>query len=144
MKLKSISMIVVMAGVVSACGGGGKFSPDEFEVVSRSPLVVPPEATLSPPRAGQSHAQEINPTQQAFEALFPGKRFKREVPKSSSELSLLRQLRSSEPDIRSNVDGGDAQVVKKTLLLADLLEIEDRQFRPDNIEIERLSSETRE
>jgi hypothetical protein len=140
MKLKSISVLVVSAAIVAACGGNGKFSPDEFDVVSRSPLVVPPEASLAPPRAGQPHAQEINPAQQAFEALFPGKRFKRPAPQSSAEISLLRQLPSSEPDIRSNVDNKDVAVVKKTLLLADLLEIQDRQFRPDNIEIERLSS----
>jgi predicted small lipoprotein YifL len=144
MKLKSVSVVVTASALLAACGSGGKLSPNEFEVVSRAPLIVPPEATLTPPRPGQSHAQQINPTQQAFEALFPGKRFRRQLPKSSSELSLLRQLPSSEPDVRSNVGFADVEVVKKTLLLADLLEIQERQFGPDDIEIARLSSDTRE
>jgi hypothetical protein len=143
MKLKSLSVLIVSTLTLVACGGNGKFSPDEFDVVSRAPLAVPPEATLAPPRAGQPHAQQINPTQQAFEALFPGKRFRRQLPKSSSELSLLRQLHRSEPDVRSNADDGNVAVVKKSLLLADLLEIKERQFRPDSIEIERLSSDTK-
>ena len=54
---------------------------------------------------------------------------------------MLLRLFPSEPDVRSNVAQKDLEVVKKSLLLSDLLEADDRQFRPDNILIERLRSE---
>lgn len=123
-----------------ACSSGKK-GPDEFEVMDRAPLAIPPEAELSPPRPGEPRAQEIDPGQQAFEALFPGKTLKRSDPKSQSEYGLLRRMASSDPDIRSNAGGRkDADVVKKKLLLADLLDASDRQFGPDNIEVYRIKN----
>jgi hypothetical protein len=141
MTLKSVSVMLVAAVALTACSGGKK-GPDEFEVLERQPLVVPPEAELTPPRPGEPRAQEIDPGQAAYEALFPGKKLKRPAPKSAGEYSLLRQLRPSSPDIRSNV-GGDAKadVVTKKLLLADLLDAEERTFRPDNIEIYRVTGD---
>lgn len=141
MTLKSVSVMLVAAVALTACGGGGRKGPDEFEVLERQPLVVPPEAELTPPRPGEPRAQEINPGQAAYEALFPGKKLKRPDPKSSGEYSLLKQLGPSSADIRSNV-GGDkkSDVVKKRLLIADMLEADERTFRPDNIEIYRVTS----
>ena len=48
--------------LLSACAGGsvqkalglGKRAPDEFAVVSRAPLVVPPDFDLRPPRPGEA------------------------------------------------------------------------------------------
>jgi len=140
MTLKSVS-IVLLAGLGLAACGSNKIVPDEFEVVNRAPLVVPPEAELSPPRPGEPRAQEINPSRQAYEALFPGEKIKQDTPKSKSELDLLRRMAVSDPDVRSNATGGkDQDVVKKRLLLAEILKAEERTYRPDNITIERVSS----
>lgn len=139
MNLKSVLLVGAAAILLTACGGNGKMSPDEFEVVSRAPLVVPPEADLAPPRPGQPNAQTIDPGQQAYEALFPDTQIKRSKPKSKSERELLSRLGRSEPDVRSNAGQRDLDVVKKTLLLAEILEAEERQFRSDNISIERVS-----
>lgn len=140
MTLKSVSVILMAAVVVTACSGGGRRGPDEFEVLERQPLVVPPEAELTPPRPGEPRAQEIDPGKAAYEALFPGKKLTRPAPKSSSESNLLRRLAMSSPDIRSNVGGGKtADVATKKLLLADLLDAEERQYRPDNVEIYKVS-----
>jgi Protein of unknown function (DUF3035) len=48
--------------LLSACSGGslqsalglGKRAPDEFAVVSRAPLIVPPDFELRPPRPGEA------------------------------------------------------------------------------------------
>jgi hypothetical protein len=139
MTLKSVSIVLLASLSLAACGGGSR-GPDEFEVLERAPLVVPPEAELTPPRPGEPRAQEIDPGQAAYEALFPGKTLNRSTPKSQSEYGLLRRLAQSDPDIRSNVGGGKkADVVKKKLLLADLLDADERTHRPDNIEIYKVS-----
>ena len=138
MTLKSVSIVVIAGLALAACSSGRK-GPDEFEVLDRAPLVIPPEAELAPPRPGEPRAQEIDPGQQAFEALFPGKKLKRSDPKSQSEYGLLRRMAVSDPDVRSNAGGAkNADVVKKKLLLADLLDADERQHRPDNVEIYRV------
>src|SRR6187455_1098630 len=52
-------------------GGGRKISPDEFKIVSHSPLTMPPNAELRPPRPGEPRPQETSPADQAKEALSP-------------------------------------------------------------------------
>ena len=135
-------IILALTATLAACGSGGGIGPDEFEVMQYKPLTVPPESELRPPRPGQPQAQTIDPGRQAFEALFPGREFRPAKRKSDGELSLLLNLPRSEPDVRSNVAQRELDVVKKALLLADILEAEERQFRPDNVAIRRLGSTT--
>lgn len=52
-------------------GGAKKVSPDEFKIVSHSPLTMPPNAELRPPRPGEPRPQETLPSEQAKEALSP-------------------------------------------------------------------------
>ena len=52
-------------------GGGKKVSPDEFKIVSHSPLTMPPNAELRPPQPGAPRPQEVSPADQAKEALSP-------------------------------------------------------------------------
>ncbi|WP_374764458.1 DUF3035 domain-containing protein [Yunchengibacter salinarum] len=127
-------LAAALALTIAACGGG-KNAPDEFSVVDRAPLVVPPEADLAPPRPGEPRAQEINPGRQAYEALFPNADFDKRKELSDGEVALLRELRSAGPDVRSNAGQVDLRVVKKTLLLPDLLDLGDVQYRPDNVRI---------
>lgn len=139
MKIKQLSVLVLSSIALTACGGG-KNAPDEFAVVDRPPLVIPPEAELKPPRPGEPRAQEMDPGRRAFEALFPGKEYKPSPPKSKGEQGLIAMVGRSEPDVRSNVSQPDLDVVKKTVILADILELGERQLRPDNVEVVRVSS----
>lgn len=67
----------MLAGTLAGCsafenlGGGKKVSPDEFKIVSHSPLTMPPNAELRPPRPGEPRPQEVTPSDQAKEALSP-------------------------------------------------------------------------
>ena len=56
---------------LESLGGGKKVSPDEFKIVSYSPLTMPPNAELRPPRPGEPRPQETSPADQAREALSP-------------------------------------------------------------------------
>jgi hypothetical protein len=58
---KSIALFLVTAPLLAACEGNmqqslglNREAPDEFTVVSRPPLSVPPEFTLRPPRPGET------------------------------------------------------------------------------------------
>jgi Protein of unknown function (DUF3035) len=73
-----VAPLVALAGLsLGGCsafeniGGGKKISPDEFKIVSHSPLTMPPNAELRPPRPGEPRPQETSPADQAKEALSP-------------------------------------------------------------------------
>ena len=58
--------------------------PDEFAVARNQPLVIPPDYSLAPPRAGDPTPQAADARTQALEALFGGP-----APRSQSEQSML-------------------------------------------------------
>ena len=47
-----------------------KVTPDEFRVVTKAPLVVPPDYALRPPAPGEPRPQELQPESQARVALL--------------------------------------------------------------------------
>lgn len=67
--------MVALGGGLAACEqlrsatGQTKNAPDEFRVVSRAPLAVPPDFTLRPPRPGADRPQEGSTTNQARDVL---------------------------------------------------------------------------
>ena len=52
--------------------GLGRHSPDEFAVVKRAPLSLPPVYNLRPPRPGAARPQAEDTTEQAKSAVFGG------------------------------------------------------------------------
>ena len=141
-KLIMRTATIAIAGLlVSACGmfsdSGSPQGPDEFTVVGRAPLVIPPESDLRPPRPGEPRPQEIDPANRAMRALFP-KGTKTPPKPSSSEQTLLDQVGGrANTDIRSNAGLLDLEVVKKSLILADILAADELQNDPDNISVKR-------
>lgn len=112
----AISLILAL----SACEGVrdqlglNKQSPDEFRVISRAPLSLPPDFTLRPPEPGIPRPQEGTATQQARKAVF-----RLEQPKTQplnervkadgrtlGELSLLKAAGADkiDPGIRRAID----------------------------------------
>lgn len=51
--------------------GEAKAPPDEFAVVTKAPLVIPPDYNLHPPSPGAAPTNQSSPTESAQEALFP-------------------------------------------------------------------------
>ncbi|HTK36659.1 MAG TPA: DUF3035 domain-containing protein [Caulobacteraceae bacterium] len=80
--LRRIAVAALWSGLaVSALGSVGcaaagkalgvnKTVPDEFRVVARAPLVVPPDYSLRPPSPGEPRPQELQPESQARAALL--------------------------------------------------------------------------
>lgn len=66
------AMAVSLIGCESLREAAGitKEPPDEFAVVTKSPLVVPPDFNLRPPKPGAAPTNQVSPTQSAQSALF--------------------------------------------------------------------------
>jgi len=72
-----LAVLLIGAGAtVSGCGTASRTlglksgAPDEFRVVAKAPLVVPPDYSLRPPAPGEPRPQELQPESAARVALF--------------------------------------------------------------------------
>ncbi|WAC48525.1 DUF3035 domain-containing protein [Asticcacaulis sp. SL142] len=78
--MKSVKVVLgltVLAGLaLTGCEstksalGLNKVTPDEFRVVTKAPLIVPPDYALRPPAPGEPRPQELQPESAAREALL--------------------------------------------------------------------------
>lgn len=110
---KTSALLLVSTGAVmlSACGSTGLFDrarPDEFAVQRQTPLVVPPDFSLSPPKEGQPRPADESLQQQTLDALFGGPQARSEIEKSTINLAG-----TSDPAIRSTVGDPSTYAVAK-------------------------------
>ncbi|MEI9889033.1 MAG: DUF3035 domain-containing protein [Rhizomicrobium sp.] len=68
--LAALALGVAGCSSIRDAAGGGKDSPDEFAVVTKAPLVIPPDFNLKPPAPGTAPINQVEPTQAAQNALF--------------------------------------------------------------------------
>ena len=103
---------------VAACASSG--GPDEFRVVSKAPLTVPPEYNLRPPTLGQARPQELSPEAQARVAVF-GVDFGQSS--SEGERLFVRAAGGDAVDrsVRSQVDFDNNQTLRKSRSWADTI-----------------------
>lgn len=87
--------------------------PDEFQVVSRAPLELPPRFELPPPNPGAPRPQELTPARAAASTLFGG------IPGQASggtegERTLLAQAGAdaANPNIRTVVNRESVELVE--------------------------------
>ena len=75
-QILQFALTAMFAAALAGCdtirdaAGQTKDSPDEFAVVTKAPLVIPPDFNLHPPAAGAAPTNQIEPTQAAQAALF--------------------------------------------------------------------------
>lgn len=94
--------------------GVTKSTPDEFRVVKRAPLTLPPDYVLRPPRPGAPRPQELSINDQAAKAVFGSAPT---TPQSQTvvtdgESALLNKAGSTviDNDIRRRVDVESAEL----------------------------------
>jgi len=65
-------LMLVGAGCQSIRSAAGltKEPPDEFAVVTKAPLIIPPDFNLKPPKPGAAPLNQVSPTQSAEAALY--------------------------------------------------------------------------
>ncbi|HEY1962137.1 MAG TPA: DUF3035 domain-containing protein [Rhizomicrobium sp.] len=78
-RLRTLVQIAAIGGiVVSMAGcesvrdamGVSKQPPDEFAVVTKAPLIIPPDYNLKPPKPGAAPLNQVSPTESAQAALY--------------------------------------------------------------------------
>src|SRR4051794_38180228 len=101
--------VLLLAGTsLSACGTaskalGGGSAPDEFRVVAKAPLAVPPDYSLRPPPAGQPRPQELQPESAARTALL-GQRLAEQRSDGEKILVAKAGADKADPLVRYVVD----------------------------------------
>lgn len=125
MRKQSILAGVAAAGLALAgCGsaskalGMSKVTPDEFRVVTKAPLVVPPDYALRPPAPGEPRPQELQPESAARVALLG----QREAQARSDGEKLLvgrAGAEQADPLIRYVVDDEFGDLAHKEKSFAD-------------------------
>ena len=68
--LGGLSFLLVGCESIREAAGITKEPPDEFAVVTKAPLVIPPDFNLKPPKPGAAPTNQVSPTASAQEALY--------------------------------------------------------------------------
>jgi predicted small secreted protein len=74
--LRAALLLAVAAASLAGCdtvrnaAGMDKSAPDEFAVLTKAPLVIPPDFNLRPPRPGAVPTNQVEPTDAAENTLF--------------------------------------------------------------------------
>jgi hypothetical protein len=133
-----LALVLQGCGTISKLAGNKKNIPDEFQVVDKPPLVMPPDYNLRPPKPGEPTPQRLTTSQRTIQSLFPGRTAMPPAP-SAGEQALLNKLGAGQvkSDVRTNA-GNDTLVVEKGTLLRNILGSEERQNSPDGSEIEKV------
>ncbi|MBT0668787.1 DUF3035 domain-containing protein [Novosphingobium profundi] len=118
---KTGALILATSGafLLSACGSTGLLnhnSPDEFAVQRQSPLVVPPDFALQPPKQGEPRPSDGALQQQTLDALFGGPQARSDVEKAA-----IAMAGPSEPGIRSTVGDPQTYTVAKGQVTRSIL-----------------------
>lgn len=104
--------------------GYGKSAPDEFAIVTKAPLVIPPDYSLRPPQPGAPRPQEMEaqPGAAAQRALIGEQELASDaVALSSGEQVLLQQSggAAADPRIRQVVNAETRSLVERDSSFVD-------------------------
>ena len=123
---KPIALVAILAttAVVSGCQtltnslGLSKVTPDEFRVVTRAPLTLPPDYSLRPPRPGEPRPQELEPDAEARAALF-GQDTGQSATSGERAFVGAAGAEAADPNIRNTVDYESDGVVRRNEAFAN-------------------------
>ncbi|WP_448188817.1 DUF3035 domain-containing protein [Azospirillum sp. sgz301742] len=136
--------LALVALALSGCSdarraiGLDRNAPDEFAVVSRAPLTLPPDMRLAPPRPGAMRPQEATSAQLAASTVFGGasrtamSKAGGKAP-SQGEAALLGKAGNAEPDIRNRVDQETSALIVADKRWIDTLLFWQKQEQPYQI-----------
>lgn len=157
-----LGLVLLAAFSLSACGdvkqklGFSREAPDEFTVLQRAPLSVPPDFALRPPEPGAVRPQEGSEKDRARDALLGRsaknpKVYARELEANTSlsqgEKTVLSRAGANEADanIRDTVDRETSTLSKEMQSFTDYLVFwEDRSYQGTAVDPIKESQRIRE
>ncbi len=121
--------VMCVVALTAAAGLGGcqsasramgiaKVTPDEFRVVTKAPLVIPPEYALRPPAPGEPRPQELQP-ESAARAALAGQTASAQRSDGERLLVARSGAEKSDPLIRYVVDDEFGDIAHKDKSFAD-------------------------
>ena len=123
--LVALSLVVAgCSGIGDQLTGRGKYAPDEFSVVSRAPLTLPPDYGLRPPQPGAQRPQQTRVQDIAKAALLGAGG----SPISAADASIGEQA------LLGRAGGGDADPgIRRIINEESALSAEDDKAFVDNL-----------
>ena len=116
--------LAVVGGGLSGCQstaaalGMTKVVPDEFRVVTKAPLTVPPDYSLRPPTPGEPRPQELQPESAARTALL-GQRAAEQRSQGEKLLASKAGGDKADPLVRYVIDDEFGNIAHKEPSFAD-------------------------
>jgi hypothetical protein len=126
MKSKAFALTGVAIAALSVTGcssigkaaGVSKKTPDEFNVVTKAPLVIPPEYALRPPAVGAELPRELDAGNRGRTILF-GQDTGQTASAGEKALVSEAGAMAADADIRTRVDYADARIIRKNSGIVD-------------------------
>lgn len=121
--LRAAALVGIAAVSLTGCdtirnaAGMEKSAPDEFAVLTKAPLVIPPDYNLRPPRPGAVPTNQVEPTDAAQQTLFGNDpaTIAAQLPNSysESEKMLLANagIQNADPQIRQHLQSDNKAMV---------------------------------
>jgi hypothetical protein len=123
-KISTFLLLGAAAASLAACNstsqalGVSKVTPDEFRVLAKAPLVVPPDYALRPPAPGEPRPQELQPESAARQALL-GQRAAQSRTEAESLLVAKAGGDKADPLVRYVVDDEFGDIAHKEKSFSD-------------------------
>jgi hypothetical protein len=120
MTFVAVALLIGALGL-SACSNAQRTlgldpeAPDEFTVVSKAPLTIPPDFNLRPPQPGAARPQEQDPTARAQAALVGDAQSTGTARSTPGETALLQVARAqdADPNIRQVLNQETTQLAER-------------------------------
>ena len=119
-RIETLGAAVILAALGATACSTGPRTPDEFRVVRKAPLTVPPEYNLRPPTPGSARPQELAPDQQARVAVF-GADLGRDASEGEKSFITAAGADAVDRSVRAQVDFDSAQILRKNRGFADAI-----------------------
>jgi hypothetical protein len=119
-RIETLGVAVVLSALAAAACSSGPRTPDEFRVVRKAPLTVPPEYNLRPPTPGSARPQELAPDQQARVAVF-GADLGADASEGEKAFIAAAGADATDRSVRAQVDFDSAQILRKNRGFADAI-----------------------
>jgi hypothetical protein len=110
----------VVAAALGATACASNRTPDEFRVVRKAPLTVPPDYNLRPPAPGEARPQELQPDVQARVAVF-GTDLGREASQGEKLFITAAGGDAVDRAVRQQIDYDSAQTLRKSRGITDMI-----------------------